>query len=1451
MNTVARVHESLYCERATEYKVEQGTTVNEWLNESGYKALMLENPIVVSLNGRELLECDYDTVIKQGDRLELQQYPRGAAFVKFIYWVYVVFTVVSAIYILTMPEPGLPETADIKEGSPTYSVSARGNRYRPESKGPILYGTLRVVPDFDQWPFSTYDANNDQTLHMLFRITQGVADIDLASITFEDTPLSNFQNVEIEVIPPGAAPTLFPLGVIESNDISNVELLDSVTVAYVASDVGTELSKIAVDITSPNLAVQDRATGELSVKTVQFRVEAQKIDDASAPVGSWFTLGFGSLSGSSRDAIRRTFEYPVEIGRYQVRIKRLTAKDTSQYVQDSIYWAGLKGYLYDPDNISSNTRLAISIRASEQIGNRALTDMSVVCSRRLPFWDPSVGWTDLELTNSIAWAMADLCRANYAGNRSDLNYDLQKLYELHNQLTPLGHEFNAYFDTEGVSVWDALIKAGTPGRITPIDKAGFYTFVRDEIQPSAVQSFTMRNIIRGSFRIDHNGVLEETADAVIVEFQDEDNDYRIRKLPCALPDSASLNPRTIKLFGVTNATRAKELGMFMAACNRYRRKITVFETGIEGRIPFYGSRIAISHFLIGAEGVKQISGDIVGFDGMDVLQLSERINADHFSDPHIVIVDLDGKPMPAYPVTIVNDFSVRVAGDVDWDQIQIEPNYKRPMFVLGDGENYITYSKVTKIERDGAAVKIEAFVDDPRPYIYGEDVIPPDHIDIPAPQTAAPMLSELQAHVGGTVERPVVTLTWSLKNSDKTDIQFSVDGGVTYTPIGVGYVYQNQYVHRPDPGSITYRLAAVNLFRGPWVTVTVDTSSAAFNPPQAPTGLMLRESFTGPVLKIKWSSGSYRHFIEVVVGAVVLYTESVEGLTWDFSGVLAQQYGVGRAFTVRVYAVGENSKTSLGYAQLAVSNPAPPQLNNLAVIPFLGVASVTFTWPVVADLAGISVWKSEIDGFTPGQSELVVDRSMNPVLAVPVDEDEVAYIRVAAVDVWGTNGLNISGQFTITGKGVDLGPVFDDLEALQEVLAEVETDLAAAKVDLAELDDKFPITETDISDGAISTPKLSANSITADKIVANAITAEKIVALTITGDKIAANAISADKIVANTITGDKIAALTITAGQIAANAITASKLSVSELSAITAAMGTLTAGLLKTTSSGTDARLEIDSNGSFPLWVGANGKDASNGQFFYDKTNQMLVIREPATGRRFEFQPSSSMPFWYGYGTKSASNAWMYFDAATQRLVLRNIQAESGFVTTLQSNNYSPGVSGYRLNSDGSAEFNNIVFSRPNVIANGTFNVTQTHQRKYEFNIYTADGYVGDWRIPNPDTGGATYMPYDGKVEVLIDTGYNNNDEINAVNSGAFTGRAVVTAASATWSSNPGAAKFYDLAVSCEVKFAVDHYSSGASTGVPGGRIYLRCIIDPPRNVDSRIRSVTIDQIQWALIKTT
>lgn len=109
-------------------------------------------------------------------------------------------------------------------------------------------------------------------------------------------------------------------------------------------------------------------------------------------------------------------------------------------------------------------------------------------------------------------------------------------------------------------------------------------------------------------------------------------------------------------------------------------------------------------------------------------------------------------------------------------------------------------------------------------------------------------------------------------------------------------------------------------------------------------------------------------------------------------------------------------------------------------------------------------------------------------------------------------------------------------DALDTRLDTAEANVATAQADINTLTDTtlpalqtqvdaiLPITETDISDDAITTPKIAANAITAGEIAAGAVTTDKLEAGAVTAEKIAAGTITAAEIEAGAITGASLAA---------------------------------------------------------------------------------------------------------------------------------------------------------------------------------------------------------------------------------------------------------------------------------------------------------------------------------------
>ena len=124
--------------------------------------------------------------------------------------------------------------------------------------------------------------------------------------------------------------------------------------------------------------------------------------------------------------------------------------------------------------------------------------------------------------------------------------------------------------------------------------------------------------------------------------------------------------------------------------------------------------------------------------------------------------------------------------------------------------------------------------------------------------------------------------------------------------------------------------------------------------------------------------------------------------------------------------------------------------------------------------------------------------------------------------------------------------------------------LPALQDDLQHLGNKFPITNTDITNDSISTPKIQTNAVTAVKIIAGAISADKLAANSVSADKIIANAITADKIATNAITTDKLSSNAITSDKISTGAIIADLIGANAILASKIAAGAITADKLVT-----------------------------------------------------------------------------------------------------------------------------------------------------------------------------------------------------------------------------------------------------------------------------------------------
>ena len=221
-------------------------------------------------------------------------------------------------------------------------------------------------------------------------------------------------------------------------------------------------------------------------------------------------------------------------------------------------------------------------------------------------------------------------------------------------------------------------------------------------------------------------------------------------------------------------------------------------------------------------------------------------------------------------------------------------------------------------------------------------------------------------------------------------------------------------------------------------------------------------------------------------------------------------------------------------------------------------------------------------------------------------------------------------------------------------------------------------------DGTITGAKIAANTITAGNIAANTITAGQIAALTITSAKLAAGSVIAGKIAAGTIVAGDIAANTITAGQIAANTITAGQIAAGTISATEIAALAITSGKLA---------------------AGAviAGKIAAGTIVAADIAADTITAGQIAAGAisTSELAAGAVTATKIAAGTITANeilaNTITGGLLAASGIITATAQIGNGLITNalisgaIQSTSYVPGVSGWKIDKAGSAEFANLV----------------------------------------------------------------------------------------------------------------------------------------------------------------
>ncbi len=619
--------------------------------------------------------------------------------------------------VIPSPRPSVPSVSFSSVGStpapsPTYSLSAQGNEARLGQPIPVLYGRHLIYPDLATQSYQEF-VGNEQYLFQLHVIGQG--EYDLEQVRIEDTPISSFEEVQTEVVGPGGSVTLFETDVVTAPEVAGQELISVADGGnwigpFTANPATTLAGDIGIDVIFPRGLYYANDAGGLDTRSIQWEVQARALDDQGVAIGSWITLGSETYSDATNTAQRQSFKYAVTPGRYEVQLQRLDTKDASSRAGHEIRWGGLRSYLDGTPDFGDLTILAVKMRATDNLSQRSARMVNCIVTRKLPIWDSVTGWSAPVPTRSIAWAFADACRSQYGAKLADARIDLNALVTLDQTWAGRGDEFNGIFDSS-MTVWEALNRIARCGRAVPVLQGGIVRIFRDAAQTLPIAMFGPRNIVKGSFKIQYIMPGEETADSVTVTFFNA-RTWKPDEVTSALPDSAIEKPAKVSLFGCTGEAQAGREGLYMAADNRYRRKLVSWSTELEGMIPAYGDLVVVTHDMPHwGQG-----GEVVAWDDQaQVLTLSEPIVWEPNTGHYIALRRRDGSLAGPFAVEAVagDDRHVHLLESIDITPYT-DTSEERTHFAFGVGDAWGTKARVIAVKPRGENVEITAVAEDAR-----------------------------------------------------------------------------------------------------------------------------------------------------------------------------------------------------------------------------------------------------------------------------------------------------------------------------------------------------------------------------------------------------------------------------------------------------------------------------------------------------------------------------------------------------------------------------------------------------------------------------------------------------------------------------------------------------------------------------------------------------------------
>ena len=964
----------------------------------------------------------------------------------------------GSMIINSLLPPVLPAQMSMATNStqPTYSLSGGRNSARLWEPMSLVLGQPYVVPDLAGQPW-TYFSGEDQYLTQVFHAGLNCQSVD--TLRIGQTAITDYTDVVIHAS--GLPSTTFLSG-LPSNSVDTISgaLLDapSGTGAWVTRTTSVGTIKIGIDLEmslygvsssngayesrSVDLEVQFCSTGSNAWVDAQTGAGYQERyisgytpsysdSDGNSYGGdaiyAWRTIqypsGTATYSNSSSKPLRVSISLPVASGQYDVRIRKVTANETSTSAQNTVTWTQLKSFQQDLTSYPGQALVSLNIKASGQLSGSLDQLNWIATARPAPYWNGSAWVAATNRTNGLsnpATQILQLARGIYDENGkliaglgwADSRIDIESIKAFSVWCTAKSFTFDAIIQTtmSHDDLFSAIAYAGMGTISWSAGKFGVQ-WLSDTAPIEGV--INMGNIKAKSFSVAYSTT--DRADEIEYGYFDRSSNNQWNSLRVLSPNvTMPNNTARLSNLGITTQAQAVLLARYAMAQNVYMAKAITFEQDLEYMTYKRGTVLALSHDMTqwGYSGRVQSSVNNLG----------------------VVTLTLDDDIPAVSPTGVISRFiGLRLAGETQYRTFTVQAftGHTRAVTLAGywpgdavlPGSDGATMDAlwiydfaatpglkvvVTSIEpgdnQGGAKVTVTPLPDEFWPYVLGGAYTPAQSRSL----TGLPAISNLVANEKTTYQ--------SSRYQHDLNLTFDVEPAAHYTEVwgsnkGGIYVLLDKiqgrsYSMQASLGDVwTFSLVPFDSIGRRGVSASVTYALQGTNlAPSAPTSFSATGGYQS--INLQWVNPTDTDY---------WYTEIFESSSNNSESSVSFAKISGNAFT----RPGLSSNTSMFYWLKAVD-----YAGNVSVFsaPSTATTQAAVVTPTSIDISGFTGFSVNAAGLlSPSEATLtaLVSGIISPSCSWAITGAAPSKSSSTSVVITPLNGVsNITVVLTVSGLGL-------------------------------------------------------------------------------------------------------------------------------------------------------------------------------------------------------------------------------------------------------------------------------------------------------------------------------------------------------------------------------------------------------------------------------------------------